>query len=79
MNVFATISEILKKLNEFFEATTIHGFAYMSVLQTRSTRIIWSLLVLAAAGVATYLLYETVTGFEENYVTQISYIQLVVY
>ena len=57
----------LKTFNDFFEATSIHGFAYMSVSQTRCTRILWTLIVLAATGVASYLLYETVTGFEENY------------
>ena len=54
-------------INEFCEATTIHGFAYVSRGQLRSTRIIWTVLVLAALGIAAYFLYETVDGFEDNY------------
>ena len=60
---------MLKKLNEFFEATTIHGFVYISQSQARSTRIIWTLVVLAAAVVVTYFLTETVVGFSEKYVS----------
>ena len=58
---------ILNILNSFLEATTIHGLTYISTNQGKCTRIIWTAVVLAAAGVASYYLYETVIGFEVNY------------
>ena len=58
--------KILQELNHFCEATTIHGFAYISQSQKRSTRIIWTLVVLVAAGVTSY---ETVGGFDDKYVS----------
>ena len=59
--------KFLSELNNFSEATTVHGFAYLSKGQRRSTRIIWSLIVLGAAVVAGYFLYSTIKGFDENY------------
>ena len=60
---------MLKYLNDFFAATTIHGFSYISHEQTRSTRIIWTAIVLVASGGASFLLYQTVDGFSENFVS----------
>ena len=58
---------LLSELNNFSEATTIHGFAYLSKDQSKCTRLIWSLTVLGAAVVAGYFLYETIKGFDEHY------------
>ena len=58
---------LLSELNNFSEATTVHGFAYLSKGQRRSTRIIWSLIVLGSAVVAGYFLYSTIKGFDEHY------------
>ena len=58
---------LLSELNHFSEATTVHGFAYLSTGQKKSTRLIWSLIVLGAALVAGYFLYSTIKGFDENY------------
>ena len=58
---------MLNILNNFLEATTIHGLAYISTSQGRGTRIIWTAVVLGAACVASFFLYETVIGFEVNY------------
>ena len=58
---------LLLELNNFSEATTVHGFAYLSTGQKKSTRLIWSLIVLGAAMVAGYFLYSTIEGFDENY------------
>ena len=55
------------ELNNFSEATTVHGFAYLSKGQKKSTRIIWAAIVLGAAVVAGYFLYNTIKGFDENY------------
>ena len=58
-----------KEVNEFFSSTSIHGVPYLSNTQSRSTRIIWTIIVLAGFGVTSYFLYETVDGFNEKYVT----------
>ena len=60
---------MFKPINDFFEATTIHGFAYLSQSQRRSTRIIWSVIVTAAAVIVSYFLFETVDRFDEKYVS----------
>ena len=57
------------EMNEFFTATSIHGFPYVSNSQTRPTRILWTIIVLFGFGFATYFLYETVLGFDDKYVT----------
>ena len=59
--------KLVSELNSFSEATTIHGLTYLSKGQTLCTRIIWSLIVLVAAVVAGFFLYETISGFNEKY------------
>ena len=61
------MKSLLSELNNFSEATTIHGFAYLSKDQSKCTRLIWTLIVLGAAVVAGYFLYETIKGFDEHY------------
>ena len=58
-----------REVNEFFNATSIHGFPYISDNQSRSTRIIWIIIVLAGFGVTSNFLYNTVDGFNEKFVT----------
>ena len=58
---------ILTELNNFSEATTVHGFAYLSKGQRKSTKVIWSLIVTGAAIVAGYFLFNTIKGFDEKY------------
>ncbi len=58
---------LLSELNNFSEATTVHGFSYISKGQKLSTRIIWTLIVLGAAVVAGYFLYSTIKGFDKHY------------
>ena len=58
---------LLSELNNFSEATTVHGIAYLSKGQSKCTRLIWSLIVLGAAVVAGYFLFETIKGFDEHY------------
>ena len=61
------MGKLFLELNNFTEATTVHGFAYLSKGQTLCTRLIWSLTVIGAAVVAAYFLYETINGFDEKY------------
>ena len=58
-----------REVNEFFSSTSIHGFSYISNKQSRSTRIIWTLIVLAVFGVASYLVYQTLSGFNTKFVS----------
>ena len=58
-----------REVNEFFSSTSIHGFPYISDNQSRSTRIIWTIIVLAGFGVTSYFLYSTLDGFDEKYVS----------
>ena len=69
---FGTLREIMFKnlileVYIFLEATTIHGLAYLSRNQTKSTRIIWTLIVLTAFGIASYFLYGTFKDFDTKY------------
>ena len=58
-----------REVNEFFSSTSIHGFSYISNKQSRSTRTIWTLIVLAVFGVAAYLVYQTLSGFNTKFVS----------
>ena len=57
------------EVNTFFSYTSIHGFPYISDTQSRSTRKIWTIIVLVAFGVASNFLYQTIKGFDEKYVS----------
>ena len=58
-----------RELNEFFSSTSIHGFPYISDVHSRSTRIIWCLIILAGFGATSYFLYYTLDGFDEKYIS----------
>ena len=63
------MGSLWKEANRYFSSTSIHGFSYISDTQSRSTRIIWTVIVLAGLGGASYFLYESVKGFGEKYVS----------
>ena len=63
------IRRLQKEANEFFSSTSIHGFPYISNTQSGSTRVIWTVIVLASFGINAYFLFETLNGFNEKYVT----------
>ena len=58
-----------KEVNEFFSSTSIHGLSYISDNQSRSTRIVWTLIIMGGFGVTSYFLYNTIDGFSDKYVT----------
>ena len=60
---------VWREVNDFFSSTSIHGVPYINNTQTRSTRIIWTIIVIAALGGASYFLYNTVDGFSEKFVS----------
>ena len=57
----------MKEVYMFLEASTIHGLVYLSTNQSKTTRIIWTFIVLTAFGVASYFLYQTIKGFDTKY------------
>ena len=59
--------KLLKEINNFLSSTTIHGLTYISNSQTKCTRFIWTIVVLSTLGVVSYLLYQTIQGFETKY------------
>ena len=58
-----------KEVNEFFSSTSIHGLSYISDNQSRSTRTVWTLIIMGGFGVTSYFLYNTIDGFSDKYVT----------
>ena len=42
----------MRSLHEFFESTTIHGLAYLTNGQSKSTRFIWLIIVTIASSFA---------------------------
>ena len=51
--VQVTMRGLWREVNEFFSSTSIHGFPYINDSHLRSTRIIWTIIVLAGFSVAT--------------------------
>ena len=58
---------LLHQINDFFEMTTIHGFAYMRLNETRCTRFIWTVLVMAAAASAVYFQWQSISQSRVNH------------
>ena len=63
------MGRLWREVNIFFSSTTIHGFQYISNTQSKSTRLIWTVIVLAGFVANSYFLYSTVGGFSDKYVT----------
>ena len=57
-----------REVNEFFSYTSIHGFPYISNSQSRSTRIIWTFIVLIGFCITSYFLFYTIDGFNDKQV-----------
>ena len=62
-NIRSRMRGLQRELNEFFAATSIHGFPYIHVSQTRCTRLLWTILVVSATAVASNFLYQTFVGY----------------
>ena len=61
------MKNIIKRIFDFCETTTIHGLAYLTKDKSRSTRFIWLVVVVTASTFAGYFLYETVNGYNTNF------------
>ena len=49
--------------NDFCESTTVHGLAYLTKNQDRSTKTIWFVIVLSAFTVAAMFVTQTIGGY----------------
>ena len=65
--IIKSMRNLSTELYEFFEATTIHGLAYLGPSHTKCTKIFWIIIILSAGVIASLLLYETILGFDTKY------------
>ena len=61
------VQNLRQELNDFLSSTSIHGLPYLA--QSRSTRIIWTILVAAALTSATVFLVQTVGDWSTKHIT----------
>ena len=53
-------------MEEYLEATTLHGFAYLQRRNSSCARLFWSITILAGFTLASYFLYGSLIDWEEN-------------
>ena len=58
-----------RELNDFLSSTSVHGLPYIHRSQSRTTRVIWTVLVAGALITATVLLVQTVGDWDTNYIS----------
>ena len=58
-----------RELNDFLSSTSVHGLPYIHRSQSRTTRIIWTVLVAGALITATELLVQTVGDWDTKYIS----------
>ena len=58
--------KILSGLNNFAEETSIHGFAYLTRARVVPTRVIWTVLLLLAFSVATYMIVQNIEDADSH-------------
>ena len=69
MKLKRRLERLWQELNDFLSSTSIHGLSYLHLTQSRTTRIIWAVLVAAALTTATVLLVQTVGDWGTKHVT----------
>ena len=62
-------SNFWRELNDFLSSTSVHGLPYIHQSQTRTTRVIWTVLVAGALTTATVFLVQTVGDWDTKYVS----------
>ena len=67
--IFKYLHNTWLELNHFLSSTSIHGLSYLHLTQSRTTRIIWTVLVAAALTSATVLLVQTVGDWGTKYIS----------
>ena len=54
------------KWEEYLDATSLHGFAYLQKTYSTCARLFWSFMVVAGFSLASYFLYGQLFDWEEN-------------
>ena len=67
--IFKYLHNTWLELNHFLSSTSIHGLPYLHLTQSRTTRIIWTVLVAAALTTATVFLVQTVGDWNTKYIS----------
>ena len=62
-------SNLRLELNNFLSSSSVHGLPYIHRSQSRTTRVIWTVLVAAALTTATVFLVQTVGDWETKYIS----------
>ena len=53
-------------MDEYLEATTVHGFSYVNRRNSICTRIFWTVIIVAGFSMAGYLIIESLNDWESN-------------
>ena len=53
-------------MNEFLEATTIHGFSYIHSRNSFFARIFWSAIIVTGFSIAGYMIHISLIDWEDN-------------
>ena len=56
-----------ENFTDFLETTTVHGLVYLTIRNSKCTRLIWLFIVITASIFAGYFLTETVSGFNTKF------------
>ena len=67
--IFRPLQNLWRELNNFLSSTSVHGLPYIHRSQSRTTRIIWTVLVAAALTTATVFLVQTVRDWDTKYIS----------
>ena len=55
-----------RMLSDFFDATTVHGFAYVHRRNPACHRLLWSILILVGFSISGWLIFEAFQDWDEN-------------
>ena len=53
-------------MDEYLEATTVHGFSYINRRNSLCTRIFWTVIIVAGFSMAGFLIVESLNDWESN-------------
>ena len=63
------LQNLWRELNDFLSSSSVHGLPYIHRSQSRTTRVIWMVLVAVALTSATVFLLQTVGDWDTKYIS----------
>ena len=63
------LQNLSRELNAFLSSSSVHGLPYIHRTQSRTTRLIWTVLVAMALTMATAFLMQTVGNWDTKYIS----------